>query len=85
MQRRQVRDVVEDTAEDEVVGASVDGRGAEEEDGAGDVDAEVGGGLGVGEEEVVLVPGAVFAEREAGDEQRGGPREEGADAVGAVL
>ena len=46
MEGRQVGDVVEDAAEDEVVGAGVDGRAAEEEHGAGDVDAEVGVGLG---------------------------------------
>ena len=32
-----------------------------------------------------MVPGAVFAEGEAGDKQGGRPREEEADAVGAVL
>ena len=43
---REVRDVVEHAAEDEVIGTGIDGRAAEEEDGARDVDAEVGVGLG---------------------------------------
>jgi hypothetical protein len=46
MEGREVGDVIEDTAEDEIVGACVDVRGAEEDDGAGDVDAEVDVGLG---------------------------------------
>ena len=33
----------------------------------------------------MVVRGAVFAEGEAGDEEGGGPGEEEADAVGAVL
>ena len=46
MEGREVGDVVEDAAEDKVVGTSVDGWAAEEEDSAGDVDVEVGVRLG---------------------------------------
>jgi hypothetical protein len=80
-----VGDVVENAAEDEVVGAGVDGWRAEEQDSAGDVDVEVGTGLGDGGEEVVVVPRAVFTQAEAGNEESGGPGEEEADAVGVVL
>jgi hypothetical protein len=85
MERGKVGDVVENAAKDEVVGAGVDGRRAEEQDSAGDVDVEVGTGLGGGDEEVVVVPRAVFTQGEAGNEESGGPREKEADAVGAVL
>jgi hypothetical protein len=85
MERGKVGDVVENATEDEVVGAGVDGWRAEEQDSAGDVDVEVGIGLGDGGEEVVVVPRAVFTQGEAGNEESGGPGEEEADAVGAVL
>ena len=85
VERREVWDVIEEAAEDEVVGAVVKGRAAEEEDGAGDVDAEVGVGLGEREIEVVVVPRGGFAQGEASHEERRGPGEEEADAVRAVL
>jgi hypothetical protein len=85
MERRKIGNVVENAAEDEVVGAGVDGWRAEEQDGAGDVDVEVCTGLGDGGEEVVVVPRTVLTQSEAGNKESGGPGEEEADAVGAVL
>jgi hypothetical protein len=85
MERGKVGNVVENAAEDEVVGAGVDGWRAEEQDSAGDVDVEVCIGFGGGGEEVVVVPRAVFTQGEAGSEESGSPGEEEADAVGAVL
>lgn len=85
MERGKVRNVVENAAEDEVVGAGVDGWRAEEQDSAGNVDVEVCIGFGGGGKEVVVVPRAVFTQGEAGSEESGSPGEEEADAVRAVL
>lgn len=85
VERGKVGNVVENAAEDEVVGAGVDGGRAEEQDSASDVDVEVCTGFRDGDEEVVVVPRAVFAQGEAGNEESGSPGEEEADAVGAVL
>lgn len=85
MEWGKVGNVVENAAEDEVVGAGVDGWRAEEQDSAGDVDVEVCVGFGGGGKEVVVVPRAVFTQGEAGSEESGSPGEEEADAVGAVL
>lgn len=83
MEGRKVGYIVEDAAEDEIIGTSVHGGCAEEEDSACNEDAKVG--VGLGDEEVVVVPGAVFTEDKAGDEERGCPWEEKADAVRAVF
>lgn len=85
VERGKVGNVVENAAEDEVVGTGVDGWRAEEQDSASDVDVEVCAGCRDGDEEVVVVPRAVFAQGEAGNEESGSPGEEEADAVGAVL
>ena len=85
VQWREVGYVVKDAAENEVVSPGIHRRCAEEEDRAGDIDVQVGIGLGIGDEEVVVVPGTVFAESEAGDEKSGCPRQEKADAEGAVF
>jgi hypothetical protein len=85
VERGKVGNVGENAAEDEVVGAGVDGWRAEEQDSASDVDVEVCAGFRDGDEEVVVVPRAVFAQGEAGNEESGSPGEEEADAVGAVL
>jgi hypothetical protein len=85
MQRREVRYVVKNAPENEVVSPGIHRRRAEEKNSAGDKDTEAGIGLGIGDEEVVVVPGTIFAENEAGDEKSGCPRQEKPDAEGAVF
>ena len=85
MQRREIRYVVKNAAENKVVGPGIHRRCAEEEDGACDKDVKVGIGLVIRDEEVVVVPGTVLAENESSDKKSCCPRQEEPDAEGAVF